>query len=206
MTTDGRDEAARLEGLWSGDFGDAYTERNVGAGEVREMFWRGVLARAPISSVLEVGCNLGANLRWLAAGIPDGVAVGLDINAMALAQLKRAMPSALVVRGSARALPFVEDAFDMVATVGVLIHQPEQTLPTVMREIVRCARRYVMCAEYYAPTSTEVSYRGQPGALFKRDYGALYARQAPSLVLQDQGFLSRSEGWDDVTFWLFEKT
>jgi hypothetical protein len=27
----------------------------------------------------------------------------------------------------------------------------------------------------------------------------------PELHLLQQGFLSREEGWDDVTYWLFEK-
>src|SRR4029450_3836841 len=34
-------DAARLEALWSGEFGDAYTERNAAAGDGRGGFWRG---------------------------------------------------------------------------------------------------------------------------------------------------------------------
>jgi hypothetical protein len=72
-----------------------------------------------------------------------------------------------------------------------------------MSEIVRCSRRYVLCAEYCADQLTEVPYRGQEGALFKRDYGSLYAEIFPELRLADRGFLSRADGWDDVTWWLF---
>ena len=75
-----------------------------------------------------------------------------------------------------------------------------------MAEIVRCSRRYVLCGEYFAEEPTEVPYRGQTGALFKRDYGAsLPASCFPELALVDQGFLGRDEGWDDVTWWLFER-
>lgn len=93
----------------------------------------------------------------------------------------------------------------MVFTVAVLIHQPDSTLPVVMAEIVRCTRRYVLCAEYYADEPTEVPYRGQRGALIKRDFGRLYQEIFPELRLRTQGFLSRQEGWDDHTYWVFEK-
>ena len=72
-------DAARLEALWSGEFGDAYTERNTAAGEGRRRFWRATLDEFPAARVLEVGCNLGANLRWrssLDGPIASGVAPG----------------------------------------------------------------------------------------------------------------------------------
>jgi hypothetical protein len=94
----------------------------------------------------------------------------------------------------------------MVFTFGVLIHQAESSLPQVMTEIVRCARRYVLCGEYYAEDMTEVPYRGQSGALFKRDYGRIYLEMFPELSLLKQGFLGRDEGWDNITYWLFEKS
>ena len=74
-----------------------------------------------------------------------------------------------------------------------------------MSEIVRCSRRYVLCGEYYADELTEVAYRGHRGALFKRDFGRLYQNLFPELELRADGFLSKADGWDDVTWWLFEK-
>ena len=44
------------------------------------------------------------------------------------------------------------------------------------------------------------------GALFKRDYGGMYGELFPELRLIDQGLLGPAEGWDDVTWWLFEKS
>lgn len=39
------------------------------------------------------------------------------------------------------------------------------------------------------------------------DFGGLYQRLFPELVVRKTGFLSRAEGgWDDVTYWLLEKT
>ncbi len=53
-------EAKRLEHLWSGDFGEAYTERNATASEGRRRQWDDILDRWPARRVLEVGCNAGA--------------------------------------------------------------------------------------------------------------------------------------------------
>jgi pseudaminic acid biosynthesis-associated methylase len=198
-------EARRLEQLWSEEFGDAYVDRNRAAGESRAPFWQTILAEFPVQRVLEVGCNVGANLRWVAATIPPQNVYGIDINLKSLDDLHRTLPGVNALWSPARELPFRDRWFDLVFTIGVLIHQPESTLPLVMAEVVRCSRRYVLCGEYYAEQTTEVPYRGQEGALFKRDYGRLYQELFPELTLRKQGFLGRAEGWDDVTYWVFEK-
>lgn len=198
-------EAERLEALWAGDFGDAYVERNKAAGDVREPFWRGLLAEFPTTSALEVGCNLGGNLRWVASVLPPQQVFGVDVNLSALRTLRAAVPDVNAVHTRGRDLPFRDRWFDLVFTMGVLIHQPESTLPLVMGEIVRCSRKYVVCGEYFAEQTVEVPYRGHSGALFKRDYGGLYQALFPELTLRKQGFMGKDQGWDDVTYWVFEK-
>lgn len=198
-------EARRLEQLWAGEFGAAYVERNRHAAAARRPFWSDLLREFPVHNVLEAGCNLGANLVWLTAEVPPGAVSGVDINLMALAELRRTLPAVNAIGGMVRELPFRDRCFDLVFTMGVLIHQPEATLPAVMAEIVRCSRRYVLCGEYFAETTMEIAYRGQTGALFKRNYGRLYQESFPELQLRKQGFLTREQGWDDVTWWLFEK-
>jgi pseudaminic acid biosynthesis-associated methylase len=198
-------EAARLEQLWAGDFGDAYVERNRAAGAPRAPFWEATLAELRVRRVLEVGCNLGANLRWIAQHLPPHDVYGVDINGAALEELRRTVPGLNTLLAPARELPFRDGWFDLVFTTGVLIHQPDATLPLVMGEIVRCSRRYILCGEYHADQTVEVPYRGETGALFKRDYGRLYQELFPGLRLRKQGFLGRDEGWDDVTYWIFEK-
>ena len=198
-------DAVRLEALWAGTFGDSYTERNEKVSTNREGFWRGVLDEFPARRALEVGCNLGANLRWIARHEGVECAAGVDVNLGALRRLRESVPRARALSAAARALPFGTGAFDLVFTMGVLIHQSPEALSAVMDEIVRCSRRFVLCGEYYAAETTEVPYRGQSGALFKRDFGGLYQQRFPTLALRKQAFLSRAEGWDDVTVWMFEK-
>jgi pseudaminic acid biosynthesis-associated methylase len=198
-------EARRLEELWAGDFGNEYMIRNRAAADPRGPFWEMILQESPIVSALEVGCNLGANLQWIATKIPPRQVYGVDINLSALAELHRHLPQVNAIWSPARELPFRDRWFDLVFTVGVLIHQPESTLPLVMAEIMRCSRRYILCVEYFSAQTTEVFYRGHHGALFKRDYGRLYQELFPELRLLKEGFLSRAEGWDDANYWLFEK-
>jgi pseudaminic acid biosynthesis-associated methylase len=198
-------EADRLEALWSGPFGRAYSERNADAGAGRGAFWTELLKTYPVESVLEVGCNVGANLRWISRLVPPSSVYGVDVNESALRSLQRNAPGVNAIRGSGRQLDFPDESFDLVFTSGVLIHQADESLLKVMSEVVRTSRRYVFCAEYFADEPEEIAYRGERGALFKRDYGRLYAASFPNLELLATGVLGRDQGWDDVTWWLFEK-
>lgn len=198
-------EAARLESMWAGEFGDAYSDRNAEAGIGRDAFWGMLLSKYPVRRVLEVGCNTGANLQWIAPQLAPGETYGIDVNHEAISRLRKRVPTANAIVSPARELPFRDRWFDLSFTTGVLIHQPESTLPLVMAEIVRVSRGLVLCGEYYSPETVEVPYRGMHGALFKRDYGRLYGELFPELRLIDQGVLGRAEGWDEVTWWLFER-
>ncbi|MEP7048546.1 MAG: hypothetical protein ABI949_17780, partial [Ilumatobacteraceae bacterium] len=81
----------------------------------------------------------------------------------------------------------------------------DSTLPLVMSEMVRTSAKWVLLGEYFADETTEVPYRGHEGALFKRDYGKLFAELFPDWTQADSGFLSKDESCDDVTWWLFSR-
>jgi spore coat polysaccharide biosynthesis protein SpsF len=196
--------AAQLEQLWAGDFGDAYTERNRNIIE-RRAFWRDVFAAHPFASALEVGCNVGENLVTLSEFVAPRSLAGVDINEGALETARAALPEADLRLAPARELPFADGSFELVFTAMVLIHQPDETLDTVMAEVVRCAARFVLAIEYESPETVEVPYRGQRGALLKRPYAELYAARFPELRLVGSGFRGLDEGWDDVNWSLFEK-
>jgi pseudaminic acid biosynthesis-associated methylase len=198
-------EVKRLEDLWSGTFGDAYVDRNAGAYDLRGPFWRDLVARLAPTRVLEVGCNTGGNLRWIAPLLEPAATYGVDINRKALTLLHEAQSDVNALIGSAKDLPFRDEWFDLVFTMGVLIHQPDDSLRDVIREMARCSSTHLLCGEYFADEVTEVAYRGVPGALFKRDYGRLFLEAVPGLALLDSGHLTAEEGFDDITWWLFKK-
>lgn len=198
-------EAQRLERLWADRFGDEYVERNREAGYGRDTFWRDLLSSYPIENVLEIGCNVGANLRWLDHLLDSRQVWGIDINELALRTIRERLPGINAVWSRARELPFRDRSFDLVFTAGVLIHQPGSTLPLIMSEAVRASRRFVLALEYFSQEVTELRYHDEEGALFKRDYGHLYRELFPELELLNTGELHPDEGWDDVTWWLFER-
>lgn len=61
------------EEFWSGEFGDDYMERNAGAQLVaaNTALFAKILQHAPgVSSVLEIGANIGLNIRALQTLLP----------------------------------------------------------------------------------------------------------------------------------------
>lgn len=197
--------APRTEGIWAGAFGDEYVDRNRSLGAGREQFWSGLVSRYPVRSALEVGCNVGLNLRPLASLLDPRSLFGVDVNEKALREIRSELPDVNAVYASGRDLPFKDGLADLAFTVTVLIHVPPPFLPQVMSEVVRCSGRYVLCAEYFSEEPAEIEYRGHQGLLFKRDFGSYYQELFPDLRLLEQGFLGQAEGWDDCTWWLFER-
>lgn len=203
---DQQPEAVRLESLWRGDFGNQYVERNVDAGAARRDFWQGHLDRFPATSALEVGCNMGANLRHLVDLMPATNVWGLDVNEASLEHLHTTHPRINGGWGVARDLPFRDRHFDLVFTVAVLIHQPEETLALAMAEMVRCSRRWIAAVEYVSDDTQVVDYRGQHRAFFKRDYGRVFTELFPELTLVHDGELTRADGFDDgMGYWVLER-
>src|ERR1039458_3428417 len=85
-------EARRLEKLWAGQFGDAYVQRNAEAGNGRQPFWNALLEKYPAAPILEVGCNLGGNLRQIASKVVPREVYGVDLNETALMRLRSEVP------------------------------------------------------------------------------------------------------------------
>jgi pseudaminic acid biosynthesis-associated methylase len=205
MSDQDRGEAVRLEDLWSGEFGEAYIARNRVLDERRAAFWSGLLERHPIASVLEVGCGQGGNLVPISRLLEPPAVWGVDVNETALAVARGHAPGIHTVQGAARQLPVPDGFVDLAFTVGVLIHQPDASLPDVLAEIVRASRRFVLWAEYHAPQSEEVPYHGVAGSLFRRDYGAIYREQFPEFIVREEGYLAPEDGFDRLTWQLLEK-
>lgn len=196
------------EELWRGPFGDAYTERNRGRVEANVMFFAEILKRAPgIESVLEPGCGAGENLRAICRLLPKIGArmLGLDVNNQALASCYEAgIPS---LKASILELPDFLEPHDLVLTKGVLIHVEPSQLERAYEGILRCARRYVLIAEYHSPRIEEIPYRGQTNVLWKGPYAEQLMQRCPELELLATGFASRLSRWpqDDLTWFLMEK-
>lgn len=94
--------------------------------------WRKWLAQGARGRTLEVGCGTGRNLTHYD---PSLTVVALEPAPDTLAVAKKRAPHALLVRGSAEALPFREGAFDTVVSSLVFCSVPRPELG--LREIRR---------------------------------------------------------------------
>lgn len=107
---------------------------------------------------------------------------------------------------SAFELPMEDSSIDLVFNSGVLIHISPDDLGFATDEIVRVAKKYVLCIEYFSHKPEVISYQGQNDLLFKRDFGSFYLDRYPNLKCIDYGFLWQRELkiFDNLTWWLFE--
>ncbi len=198
---------------WRGPFGEDYTARNPVTEESLRQRTRAlacILDRLPgaeLGSILEVGANIGLNLRALAR-LTGAELYAVEPNARARKMLVKdgVVPAERALEGTAGDLPFADGGFDLVFTAGVLIHIPEAALEAAYREIHRVSRRYILTMEYFSPKAVTVPYHGRDEMLFKRDFGGLWLELFPGLEPVGDGFFwKRTTGLDDVTWWLFRK-
>lgn len=191
----GRALATKEADVWRGQFGTKYSERNLfNAAELdrtyvekygltRTALNQSCLADIPrSSSILEVGCNLGNQLILLKQMGFENL-TGIEIHSDIVKEAQTRVPWAHVSEGSALNIPFGDASFDLVFTSGLLIHIAPRDLETVMNEIHRCARSWIWGLEYYAPQTTEITYRGLSGLLWKADFARLYTDGFPDLEL-----------------------
>jgi pseudaminic acid biosynthesis-associated methylase len=193
--------------VWEGEFGNAYTDRNVIDWHLRLPAFRHMLEGLSIRRLLEVGCNRGHNLLALAEilGIEAEI-VGIEPNHYALEHARAASPHIAALYGYAQDIPFKNGYFDLVFTAGVLIHIPLADLAGVLAEMCRVSRRYVLSIEYFAEEDTAIPYRGHDDLLWKRNFLLHYQNHCPELALIRSGYWEADSGFDRVHWWLLEKT
>lgn len=198
--------------FWQGQFGDTYADRNAADVEtlkLRTAMWTRMLGAMspPPGSILEVGANVGLNLRALSELLPaELTAVEPNEKARDILAESGALPVDRIHDASSTSLPLDDESVELAFTSGVLIHiAPDDLLPSC-REMHRVSSRYIACAEYFNPTPVEIEYRGHSGVLFKRDFGAFWLDNFADLELVDYGFFwKRATGLDDLTWWVFRK-
>lgn len=199
--------------FWRGEFGTDYISRNSTTAEhlrARVGLWAKIMDKlvgTPPTSILEVGSNIGNNLRALHT-LTGAELFALEPNSEARRILVAdgVTPAPNAMDGSAASIPLPDNAVDLVFTSGVLIHiHPDQLLASV-KEIHRVSKRYIVCIEYFADKPEMVPYRGHEDRLFKRDYGEYYLDNFADLRVIDYGFFwKRLTGLDNLTWWIFEK-
>jgi pseudaminic acid biosynthesis-associated methylase len=181
--------------VWNADFGREYTDRNTfGIEDLDSLYYKYFgITRTAINedflrtipkdaTFLEVGCNAGNQLLLLQRMGYTNLS-GIELQPYALEIARSRTCNISLAQGSALSIPHGDASFDIVFTSNVLIHIAPENLPRAMDEIHRCARTFIWGMEYFAPSVTEVNYRGHSQLLWKMDYAQRYLDQFEDLEL-----------------------
>jgi ubiquinone/menaquinone biosynthesis C-methylase UbiE len=111
---------------------------------MREKF----LASLPVEgkSVLDVGCGAGGSLAGLLDRHPSRLA-GCDQSTEMVKLSKEYVPDAEISVMDGEQLPYDDNEFDLVTTVTVLQHNPDDRRARLIAEISRVAKEYVFFIE-----------------------------------------------------------
>ena len=185
----------KQQDFWSGEFGKEYTDRNdfndnswdefylnywgVSKIQMNEEALSGVSKDAKI---LEVGCNIGLQLRGLQRSGFTSL-YGVELQGYAVNKAHEWLKDINIIQGSGFDLPFRDRFFEVVCTNGVLIHIAPEDYDKIMSEMYRCSGKYIMGFEYYANEVTDINYRGNKGFLWKADFAAEFMKRFPDLKL-----------------------
>jgi pseudaminic acid biosynthesis-associated methylase len=182
------------EQLWKSDFGARYTERNIYSkneldeaykldyGITRTQLNEQFLKEMNIESILEIGCNVGNQLRVLQTMGYEKL-YGIELQQYAVEKAKELTKGINIIQANAFDVPFRDQCFNLVFTSGVLIHISPDNLPKIMSEMYRMTNRYIWGFEYYADQLQEINYRGHDQAMWKADYAKMFMDMYPDLQL-----------------------
>ena len=197
------------EDFWNGKFGDEYIERNQGSKALASkihIFSDVFTYTQGVASCLELGANIGLNLKAIKSLIPQATVGGVEINQKAANECRK-IEGVEVFEQSI--LDFqTEKRWDFTFTAGVLIHINPDCLENVYDILYEHSNKYICLTEYYNPTPVEVSYRGNEKRLFKRDFAGEIMDRYPDLKLLKYGFIYHRDynfPGDDLTWFLMEK-
>tara|TARA_B100000212_G_scaffold209241_1_gene157978 strand:+ start:15220 stop:15849 length:630 start_codon:yes stop_codon:yes gene_type:complete len=198
------------EDFWAGNFGEEYIDRNTVEKLLSTNLWffSKALDRVEnLSSVIEFGPNIGANLVTLHYLFPELESSGVEINEKAANMLKKSLPQSKIYNESI--LDFeLNKKYDLSLIKGVLIHQDPSVLDEIYKKLYKLSNKYILIAEYYNPSPVEIEYRGNKGKLFKRDFAGEFLTKFDDVKLIDYGFAYKKDPkapQDDITWFLFTK-
>lgn len=198
------------EEFWSKTYAASYRGKNEKFDTpLGVLAWNKMLqSSCDISSYLECGCNIGRNLEQLSIALPLAKKSVIEINKEAYEYVKNKYSLEFSSNTPIVDSNLDEDIADLVFTIGVLIHiHPDQLLDN-MKKMFLYSKKYILIGEYFNRTPVMIEYQGEKNKLFKCDFGKLFLENF-DVKLLDYGFLWGHQydqaGFDDITWWLFEK-
>ncbi|TMI64955.1 MAG: methyltransferase domain-containing protein [Bacteroidetes bacterium] len=196
--------------FWKEKYASSYIEKNSEFDfAMGTQGWKEMLKKAgPINSFLECGSNIGRNIGFLSEVYPSAKKSLIEISPTAYEIVTNRYSPDSSFNGPIVESNFSNNSFDLVYTIGVLIHIHPEDLLANMKKMFEYSQKYILIGEYFNRTPVMIEYQGEANKLFKRDFGKLFIENFP-VKLVDYGFLwghlYDNAGFDDITYWLFEK-
>ena len=192
------------------DFGNDYSLRNNQDELLKNniVFFKRILKLVGnVSSIAELGCNIGLNLLALQNIRPEFKLTGFEINSQAVKEARR-ITNANIFESSIINNLISKERFDLTFTKVVLIHINPDKLNKVYDNLVNLSNKYIFICEYYNPSPVTVEYRGHKDRLFKRDFAKELINNY-NLNLVDYGFTYHLDPdyrlFDNMNWFLLEK-
>ena len=116
-------------------------------------FIRDLAVSLRATSVLEVGCNAGNDLKLF----PETIAVtGVDPNDFAINKAKKELPEIEFKNGKITQIPYEDSSFDFVFTHNVLNYVPNEEIPKAISELYRVSKKYILNCELYQKEESKI--------------------------------------------------
>lgn len=148
------------------DFWNKYTDENESRyNEEFSKFTRDLAISLRTTSVLEIGCGTGIDLRLF----PDTFEInGIDLNDNALKIAKEKLPQGNFKKGSITDLPFEDSSIDFVFTHQLLNYLDDETLEKGISEMYRVAKKYIMNCEKFEQSEKQIDEHHKYRNMLKR--------------------------------------
>lgn len=132
------------EGLWR-DRDTANFYWNWKGGMRRSKWFAKKVKKYNITSIFEVGCNSGRNLKEIIDKIDIRVG-GIDINSEAIKKAKIMIPAGNFICGSIYDMD-IEDKYDLVFTMGTMIHIPPDKIMLAIQNCIEKSNKIIVHME-----------------------------------------------------------
>lgn len=198
------------QNFWANSYSEDYIRKNNEFDrETGVKCWRQMLASAEnVGSILECGCNIGRNIDFLNEVVPAAKKSIIEISKPAYDFVTSRYSLDCKFNGAILDSTLSKGSFDLVFTIGVLIHIHPDHLLENMHKMFEYSGKYILIGEYFNRTPVMIEYQNEKDRLFKCDFGKVFIENF-NASLVDYGFLwghlFDACGFDDITWWLFKK-
>ncbi len=140
--------------IYNKEFWDSYSDKNESRyNEEFAKFTRDLAMSLRCTSILEIGCGTGIDLRLFS----DAFQIhGIDLNDHALQIAKEKLPDVNFKKGSIAKLPFEDSTIDFVFTHGLMNYLDDDTVEKGIAEIYRITGKYIMNCERFEEKEKEI--------------------------------------------------